>query len=47
MILEPSSDTNWREPHHHMVMQPTIKIEIWSPEAKRDLIGVWHMKNFS
>jgi hypothetical protein len=28
-----------------VVMQPTIKIEIWSRKAEIDLIGVWHNGN--
>jgi hypothetical protein len=28
-----------------MIMQPTIKIEIWSRKAKIGLIGVWHSGN--
>jgi hypothetical protein len=45
LILEPSSDTNWCEPHDHVVTQPTIKIEIWSRKAEIGLIGVWHNEN--
>ena len=28
LVSEPNSDTNWCEPHDHVVTQPTIKIEI-------------------
>jgi hypothetical protein len=45
LVSEPSSDTNWCEPRDHVVMQPTIKIEIWSRKAEIDLIGVWHNGN--
>jgi len=45
LVLEPRSDTNWCEPHDHVVMQPTIKIEIWSWKAEIGLIGVWHNEN--
>jgi hypothetical protein len=42
LLSEPCFDTNWCEPHDHVVTQPTIKIKIWSQKAKRDVIGVWH-----
>jgi hypothetical protein len=42
LFLEPCSDANWCEP-----TQPTIKIEIWSWKAKKDMIGVKHNKNLS
>ena len=45
LVLEPRSDTNWCEPRDHVVMQPTIKIEIWSWKAEIGLIGVWHNGN--
>jgi hypothetical protein len=45
LIFEPSSDTNWCKPCDHVVMQPTIKIEIWSRKAEIGLIGVWHNEN--
>jgi len=32
-------------PRDHMFTQPKIKIEIWSPKVKIDLIGVWHNEN--
>jgi hypothetical protein len=35
----------WCEPHDHVVMQPTIKIEIWSRKVEIGLIGVWHNRN--
>jgi hypothetical protein len=47
LFSEPSSDTNWRESHDQVVMQPTIKNEIWSWKAKRGLIGVRHNENLS
>jgi hypothetical protein len=40
LFSEPSFDTNWCELCDLMVMQPTIKIEIWSRKAKRCLIGM-------
>jgi hypothetical protein len=43
--LEPSFDTNWCESCDHVIMQPTIKIEIWSWKAEIGLIGVWHNEN--
>jgi len=42
LVSEPSSNTKWCEPRDHMVMQPTIKIKIWSRKTKIGLIGVWH-----
>jgi hypothetical protein len=45
LVSEPSSNTNWCEPHNHVVTQPTIKIEIWSRKAEIGLIGVWHNGN--
>ena len=45
LVSEPSSDTNWCEPHDHVVTPPTIKIEIWSWKAEIGLIGVWHNGN--
>jgi len=45
LVSEPSSDTNWYEPHDHVVTQLTIKIEIWSWKAKIGLIEVWHNVN--
>jgi len=45
LVSEPNADTNWCEPRDHVVMQPTIKIEIWSRKAEIDLIGVWHNGN--
>jgi len=38
-------ETWWCEPRDHVVMQPTIKIEIWSRKAVIGLIGVWHNGN--
>jgi len=37
--------TIWCEPRDHVVMQPTIKIEIWSRKAEKGPIGVWHNVN--
>jgi hypothetical protein len=47
LVSEPSFDTNWCEPRDHVVMQPTINIEIWSWKAEKGLIGVWHNETCS
>jgi hypothetical protein len=38
-------DLKWCEPRDHVVMQPIIKIEIWSQKAEIGLIEVWHNEN--
>ena len=45
LLLEPCFNTSWYELRDHVVMQFTIKIEIWSRKIKRGLVGVWHNEN--
>ena len=37
----------WCEPYDFVVMQPTIKIEIWSRKAENGMVGMWHNENLS